>query len=79
MEVIGTRILFADKGFVARVSWFRRFTAHYKDVQRVSSKPGTVKIEFSDGHSLNFHPGLGDPDKVIAYLRARCPETMELA
>jgi hypothetical protein len=28
MEVIATRILFADKGFVARVSWFRRFTAH---------------------------------------------------
>jgi hypothetical protein len=32
IEVTGTRILFADKGFVAGVSWFRRFTAPYKDV-----------------------------------------------
>ncbi len=78
IEVTGTLILFTHTGFVARVSWFRHFTARYADVRRVSSKPGTVKIEFSDGHSLNFHPGLGDPDKVIACLRARCPESVEL-
>jgi len=79
IEVTGTRILFTHIGFVARVYWVRRFTARYADVRRISSKPGTVKVEFVDGRSLNFHTSLGDPDRVIAYLRARCPESVELA
>ncbi len=72
LEVTGTRVRFTDHGFVARVFWFRHLSARYSDVQSVSGKPTTVKIQFSDGRSLKFHPGLGNPDKVIAYLQARC-------
>lgn len=78
LHVTGTRIRFDREGFIARISWFRHVSERYGEVQRVSGKPGTVKIEFSDGRSLKFHPGLGDPDKVIAYLQARCPESVHL-
>jgi hypothetical protein len=78
LHVTGTRIQFSKDGFVARISWFRHFSGRYDQVQRISSKPGTLKVEFADKRSLKFHPGLGDPDKVIAYLRARCPESVHL-
>jgi hypothetical protein len=78
LHVTGTRIRFAKEGFIARVSWFRQVSGRYAEVRRISGKPGTVKIEFSDGRSLKFHPGLGDPDKVIAYLQARCPQSVDL-
>jgi len=78
LHVTGTRIRFAKEGFIGRVSWFRQVSGLYVEVRSVSAKPGTVKIEFSDGRSLKFHPGLGDPDKVIAYLQARCPESVDL-
>jgi hypothetical protein len=78
LYVTGTRIRFAKDGFIARVSWFRQVSGPYAEIRRVSGKPGTVKIEFSDGRFLKFHPGLGDPDKVIAYLQAHCPESVDL-
>jgi hypothetical protein len=77
LEVTGTRVRFTDQGFVARVCWFRHLSAGYSDVQSVSGKPTTLKIEFSNGRSLKFHPGLGNPDKVTAYLQARCPESVD--
>lgn len=78
LHVTGTHIRFDKEGLIATVSWVRHVSGRYTEVRRVSGKPGTVKIEFSDGRSLKFHPGLGDPDKVIAYLRARCPESVDL-
>jgi len=78
VHTTGTRIVFAKNEFVARISWFRQFSRRYSDVRRVSGKPGTLKLEFSDGRALKFHSGLGDPDVVIAYLQARCPESLKI-
>jgi hypothetical protein len=78
LHVTGTRVRFAQDEFVVRRSWFLRFSEPYGRVQRIVSKPGTVRVEFSDGRCLKLHPGLGDPDKVIAYLQARCPSSVNL-
>jgi hypothetical protein len=78
LHITGTRIRFAKQGFVARVSWFRRFSAPYAEVQSITARLATLTVRFSDGRSLKFHSGLGDPDTVIAYLQARCPESVEL-
>jgi hypothetical protein len=79
LHVTGTRVQFTKDGVVATKSWFRQVAGRYADIQCISSKPGTVKIEFSDGQSVKLHPGLGDPDKVIAYLQTRSPESVKLA
>lgn len=78
LHLLGTSVRFTREGFIARLSWLRQFDAPYNLVNRVSSKPGTLKIEFSDGRSLKIHSGLGNPDVVIALLQARCPESIHL-
>jgi len=78
LEVTGTRVRFTDQGFVARLFWFRHISARYTDVRRVSLMPGLVKVEISDGRSLRLYSTLGKPGKIIAYLRARCPRSVDL-
>jgi hypothetical protein len=78
VHVTVTRIRFTQDGLVARLPWFRQLSEPYARVQRISGKPGTLKIEFSDGRSLKLHSGLGDADTVIAYLQAHCPESVHL-
>jgi len=73
-----TRIRFTHEGFVARLPWFREISEPYARVQRISGKPGTLKIEFSDGRTLKIHSGLGDAHTVVAYLQAHCPESVLL-
>jgi hypothetical protein len=78
VHIMATSVRFTQKGFVARLPWFRRLEEPYDCVQRISGRPGTVSVHFIDGRSLKFHSGLGDPDTVIAYLRVRCPESINL-
>ena len=78
LHIVGTSVRFTREGFIARLSWLRQFDAPYNLVNRISSKPGTLKIEFSDGRSLKIHSGLGNPDVIIALLQERCPESIHL-
>jgi hypothetical protein len=78
VHTVTTRVMFTHQGFVARFSWFRELREPYDRVQRISGRPGTLKIQFSDGRQLKLHSGMGDPETVIAHLQARCPETVHL-
>ena len=78
IEMIATRVRFTRQGFVARLSWFRHLQEPYERVERISGKPGTLTIHFSDGQLLKLHSGLGDADTVIAYLQAHCPESVRI-
>lgn len=78
LHVIATRVRFTDDRITARLAWFRSISEPYTAVKKLRSMPGTVRIQFSDGRSLKLHPGLGDPDRVIGYLRTHCPESVEL-
>jgi hypothetical protein len=77
VQVTATRVRFNGQGIIAR-TLFRRISEPYRSVQRISGRPGTVRVHFSDGRSLSLHPGLGNPDVVIAYLHAHCPESVHL-
>lgn len=68
-----TRVKFTRERIVARLPLFREVSERYADVVQVRSKPGTVRLDFADGHTLKLHSGLGDPDVIIAYLDAHCP------
>lgn len=78
MEMIVTRVRFTPQGFVARLSWFRHLQEPYERVERISGKPGTLTIHFSDGQLLKLHSGLGNADTVIAHLQAHCPESVRI-
>jgi len=78
LHVIATRVQFTDDRITARLAWFRSISEPYTAVKKLRSMPGTVRIQFSDGRSLKLHPGLGDPDRVIGYLRTHCPKSVEL-
>jgi len=78
VQITGTSVRFTRQGLAARLSWFRHLQEPYDRVQSISGKPGTVTIHFSDGQLLNLHSGLGDPDTVIAYLQAYCPEAVRI-
>ena len=78
VHMVTTCVRFTRDGFVARLPWFRTIQEPYERVQRISGKPGTLTIQFSDGPVLRLHSGLGDPDVVIAHLQARCPESVHL-
>ncbi len=78
VHITGTCIRFTRQGFTARISWVRNVSEPYAAVQSISGKPGTLRVQFSDGQSLKFHSGLGNPDLVIACLRAKCPGSIQL-
>jgi hypothetical protein len=78
VHIMTTSVRFTRQGFVARLPWFRKLEERYERVQRISGKPGTLRIQFSDGRTLRLHSGLGDPDTVIAHLQAHCPESVHL-
>jgi hypothetical protein len=78
VHIMTTCVRFTRSGFVARLPWFRTLQEPYERVQRISGKPGTLRVQFSDGRVLRLHSGLGDPDAVIAHLQARCPESLHL-
>lgn len=76
---IGTTLVkFTRTGFEAQLSWFRELHEPYDRVLRITGKPRTLTIHFSDGRSLKLHSGLGDPNTIISLLQARCPEAVEL-
>jgi hypothetical protein len=77
-HITGTQIRFTRQGFIARVSWLRNISESYDGVECISGRRGTLKVQFSDGRSLKFHTGLGNPDMVIAHLKAKCPESIHL-
>jgi len=78
VHMMTTCVRFTRQGFVARLPWFRKLDEPYERVQRISGKPGTLRIQFSDGRTLRLHSGWGDPDAVIAHLQAHCPESVHL-
>jgi len=78
VQVTSTSIRFTNERITARLPWFRSFSEPYAAIERLQSKPGTIRIQFSDGRSLSLHSGLGDPDLVISYLQTHCPESAEL-
>jgi hypothetical protein len=78
LQTTVTRVRFTQRSLTARLAWFREVSATYANIQRISGKPGTLKICFSDGRSLKLHSGLGDANTVIAFLREHCPETIHL-
>lgn len=77
-HITGTCIKFTRQGFTARISWVRSVSEPYAAVQRISGKPGTLRVQFRGGQSLKFHSGLGNPDIVIAFLRKKCPTSIHL-
>ena len=77
-HVTGTIIRFTRQGFVGRISWLRSVSEPYDGVEHISGRSGTLKVQFSDGRSLKFHTGMGNPDVVIARLKARCPQSVQL-
>jgi hypothetical protein len=79
VHTTGTRVGFSRQGIVARLSWFRELSEPWASVIRISSKPGTLKIEFTDGRSLKLRSGLGDANTVVAHLQARCPNSVHVA
>jgi len=74
IHVTFTRVTFTDSGLAARLPWRRPFSKPYDEVKRIVSKPGTLKVEFSDGRSLGLHPGVGSADVVISFLQTHCSE-----
>jgi hypothetical protein len=78
LNVIATTVRFTDDCIAARLPWFRSISQPYTAVKKLRAMPGTVHIHFSDGRSLKLHPGLGDPDHVIGYLRTHCSNSVEL-
>jgi hypothetical protein len=56
-DIMTARVRFTREGFVARRLWFRELHEPYDRVQRISGRPGTLKVQFSDGRSLNLPPG----------------------
>lgn len=76
MQVTTTSIRFTNERIIARLPGFRTISEPYTAIERLRSKPGTIRIQFADGRSLNLHPGLGNPDLVIGYLQAHCPESI---
>jgi MFS family permease len=76
MQVTTTNIRFTNDRIIARLPWFRTISKPYTAIERLQSKPGTIRIQFTDGRSLNLHSGLGDPDLVVGYLQAHCPESI---
>jgi len=49
LYITGTRIRFAEDGFIARLFWFRQVSRPYVEIRRVSGKPGSVKSSFLMG------------------------------
>ena len=76
MEVTATRVHFTSERIIARLPWFREIAEPYSSVLRLRCSPGSVDLQFSDGRSLKLHPGLGDPDVILAYLHAHCPPSV---
>ncbi len=58
-HITGTRIRFTRHGFVARISWLRNVSEPYDGVERISRRPGTLRVQFSDGPitEIPFGPG----------------------
>lgn len=77
IQVTLTVVLFTDSGLVVRVPFRRQVSRSYGDVKRITGKPGTVKVEFSNGQAVELHTGLGNADIVISYLRRHCLERLE--
>jgi hypothetical protein len=75
-EATGTRVKFTHEGIAARISWWRKLSEPWSNVERISSQRSSLKIEFAGGGVLKLHPGLGNADTVIAYLRACRPPSV---
>jgi hypothetical protein len=76
VQVTATSVRFTNERIIARLPGFRTISEPYTAIESLQSKPGTIRIKFSDGRSLKLHSGLGDPDLVIGYLQARCPDSI---
>lgn len=74
VQLIVTRVKFTRERIVARLPLFREISEPYAHVVRLRSKPGTLLVDFANGHRLKLHSGLGDPDIILAYLHSHCPE-----
>ena len=78
LQVTVTSVRFNNEGIRAQLPWSKSIAEPYTAIKRLQSKRGTIRIQFSDGRSLVLHSGLGNPDLVIGYLQAHCPESVEL-
>jgi hypothetical protein len=76
IHVTTTSIRFTRERIIARLPGFRTISEPYTAIQKLQSKPGTLRVEFSDGLSLKLYSGLGDPESVISYLQTHCPESV---
>lgn len=72
-HLVVSRVLFTRDRVTARMLWRSEFSEPYSSLRRVSSKPGTLTLHFSDGRLMKLHTGMGDPDMVIAYLSSYAP------
>jgi hypothetical protein len=72
-HVAVTQIRFTKERIVARLPWSKKLCEPYRSVLKLTAKPVTVEIRFSDGRSLKLNSGLGDPDVILAYLHEHCP------
>ena len=78
IHVFVTRVSFTADGFVAHRVWRGTLREPYDGVVSISGKPATITIHFADGKAIRLHSGMGDPDIVVAILRARCPRSVRL-
>ena len=68
IRVMLTDVLFTDHGLIARRPFQSEVFKPYADARRITGKPGTVKLEFSDGQTVKLHTGLGEADIAISCL-----------
>jgi hypothetical protein len=74
VHLIVSRIQFTRDQITSRTCWREEVSESYSCLRRVASEPGAVNLHFSDSRSIKLHPGLGNPDMVLAYLSKYAPK-----